>query len=190
MDPSTRKNTLTVLLLVIIVIMGCEIGYLIYQNRELQSMLAQAASVQILQQGQSVPPLTAEALDGTAVSVRYAEREPSTVLIWFSPSCHVCGENSAFWNELYRRYGSSPGVRFLALSDTEANETRTYVSEHSLAFPIVCVTDDRLIDAYNGRVMPQTAIISPRGGIVQVWPGALETARQNEIITLLDSLTS
>lgn len=188
MDAPARKSTLTVVLLIIIVIMGCEIIYLIYQNRRLQSMLTEASSIQVLQQGQIVPPLRAKDLNGVAVEVEYGEGEPSTVLIWLSPSCDVCEENVAFWNDIYGRY-KSDRIRFLALSDAEVSEAKAYVAKHSLTFPIVGVTDDRLIDAYNGRVMPQTALISPQGGIEKVWPGALEKSRQDEITTALDALT-
>jgi peroxiredoxin len=188
MDSSARKNGLTVVLLIVIVIMGCEIVYLVYQNRRLQAALTDASSLQVLEQGQVVPALTAAFLDGTPARVLYGDNEPSTVLIWFSPSCHVCAENAVFWNDLYNRYRTSDRVRFLAMSDSDSTETGPYVAKHALAFPVVCVTDDRLIDAYNGRVMPQTALISPQGGIEQVWPGALEKTRQDEITAALDLL--
>lgn len=188
MAVQTGKNSLTVILLIIVVIMGCEIVYLIYQNRELRVLLQEASSIQVLRQGQAVPPVTAADLDGGPVVVRYGEQAPSTVLIWLSPSCHVCEENIAFWNDIYARY-QSERVRFLALCDAPPDEARTYATDHSLALPLVCVADERLIDAYNGRVMPQTAIISPQGTIDQVWPGALEKTRQDEITASLDSLS-
>jgi len=188
MDEPARKNSLTVLLLIIIVIMGCEIVYLIYQNRQLRAALEEASSLQILEQGQVVPPVTSVDLDGNSVEVHYGEGQPSTLLIWLSPSCHVCEENSAFWNEIYARYRSE-SIRFLALCDSSPEETKTYVAKHALTFPIVCTADDALIEAYNGRVMPQTAIISPQGGIMQVWPGALEKTRQEEITAALKALS-
>jgi peroxiredoxin len=188
MESSTRKNSLTVVLLLVIVIMGLEIVYLVYQNRRLQSALTEASSLQVLEQGQMVPALTAAYLDGTPAQVVYGDNQPSTVLIWFSPSCHVCKDNADFWNLLYVRYRHSERVRFLAMSDSDPAETGPYVTQHALTFPVICVTDDRLIDAYNGRVMPQTALISPQGAIEQVWPGALEKTRQDEITAALDLL--
>ena len=152
-------------------------------------MLDESASLQILEQGQLVPAVTATDLDGAAVEVRYGEGEPPTVLIWFSPACHVCEENSAFWNDLYSGY-QSKDIRFLALCDAPPDEAKAYAAARSLIFPVVSITDDRLIDAYNGRVMPQTAIISPQGTIERVWPGALEKSRQDEITATLDTLTN
>ena len=96
MDSSTRKNSLTFILLFVIVIMGLEIVYLVYQNRQLQAALTEASSLQVLEQGQMVPALTAAYLDGTPAQVLYGDNEPSTVLIWFSPSCHVCEDNAVF----------------------------------------------------------------------------------------------
>jgi peroxiredoxin len=189
MAPSARGNALTVILMILVVIMGAEIVYLITQNRYLQSLLAEAPQLQVLQKGQAVPPVTATDLDGDDASLRYGAGAPSTVLIWFSPSCHLCAENTLFWNDLYDRYKASPQLRFLAMSDSDAEETRNYVADHALQVPVLSVTDDRLIDAYNGHVMPQTALISPRGDVKRIWPGALEEFRQDEITAALDSLT-
>lgn len=184
-----RKISLNAVLLIVVVVMSGEIIYLIYQNRRLQSMLADVPSMQVLQQGQAVPSLSATDLDGATVAVGYGDGEPSTVLIWFSPSCHLCAENAPFWNAIFDRYDPSASVRFLFMSDSAVDKTRAYVAEHALNVPVVCVIDESLIDAYNGRVMPQTALISPQGGIERVWPGALEETRQAEIMAVLDSLT-
>ncbi len=187
MSIGARKNLFTVLLLVIIVVMGFEIVYLVYQNRRLQALLAETSSLQVLQEGQKVPPLAATDLTGNPISLRYGEQEPSTLLIWFSPSCHVCKENSAFWNDIYAKF-NMPGLRIVAMCDAGVEEAKAYAAEQAYVFPVVSVTDDRLIEAYNGRVMPQTALISPQGGIRKVWPGALEKSRQDEIIAALNAL--
>lgn len=188
MAASSRGNSLTVMLLVLIVVMGGEILYLIHQNRRLQAMVAGVQSAHTLREGQTVPPLSATTLDGDAVDLRYGSSEPSTILIWFSPSCHVCAQNTDFWNRIYDRYRGAGGVRLLAMSDSDVGETKAYTATHGLRFPVVCVTDERLINAYNGRVMPQTALISPQGDIERVWPGALEEPRQEEVTGVVDAL--
>ncbi len=189
MPAFVRRNSLTIVLCALVLVMGAEILLLVRQNRRLQAMLATTPPTQMLQPGQSVPPLTTTDIDGAGVAMFYGEREPSTLLIWFSPSCHVCAENASFWNGLYDRFHASQNVRFLVMSDSGADETRAYMTANHLTLPVVCVTDESLLDAYNGRVMPQTALISPRGAIEKVWPGALEETRQVEITAVLDSLT-
>lgn len=189
MPGSVRRNSLTLVLCAVVLVMGAEILFLVRQNRRLQTMLAKMPSMQVLQQGQSLPPLTATDIDGAGVAMRYGEREPSTLLIWFSPSCHLCAENAPFWNDIYDRFHAATGVRFLVMSDSGVDETRAYMTANGLELPAVCVTDEALLDAYNGRVLPQTALISPRGAIEKVWPGALEETRQNEITAALDSLS-
>lgn len=192
MAPSGRGNALNVVLMILVVVMGAEILYLVRQNRHLRSLLADADTpqLQVLTKGQSVPPLQATDLNGNGVLLRYDAEAPATLLVWFSPSCHLCAENAVFWNDIYDHYRTSPRVRFVAMCDSDAEETRTYVADHALQIPVISVTDDRFIDAYNGHVMPQTALISPRGDIERVWPGALEELRQEEITAALDSLTT
>jgi peroxiredoxin len=188
--PAVARNFVNVLVFAVIVVMGGEIVYLVRQNQHLRSMLAEESPLQVLRQGHTLPPMSSADLDGNPMTVRYGQGEPSTVLIWFSPTCHLCANNVPFWNQLYGRYQASPSIRFLALSDTEPVETRAYVTEHDLMFPVVCVTDASVLQAYNGQVVPQTAILSSSGAIDRVWPGPLEAARQGEITAALDSLAT
>jgi peroxiredoxin len=185
-----RRHSLNLGLLLLIVIMAAEMGVLVRQNRRLQAMLTQASPDLPLRPGQILPPVTASGLDGGEVTLRYEEGGPSTVLIWFSPSCHVCAENAAFWNEAYDRYKASPRLRFLALSDSNPGETRTYVSDQGLELPVASVADGSVIDAYNGRVLPQTALVSPTGLVLEAWPGALDRGRRIAIVAALDSLST
>ena len=187
MDSSARRSSTTIVLLIIILLMGVEIIYLVRQNRQLRTVAAEQSTLQIMQQGQSVPPLRALDLDGRAVELDF-DGKTSTILVWFSPSCHVCKENVSFWNDIFNRF-QNDRVRFLALSDAEQTETKAYAAENNLTLPVIIMTDSDLIEAYNGHIMPQTALISCQGRIEKVWPGALEKSRQDEIIAALDSLS-
>jgi peroxiredoxin len=188
METPPRRSFFSLLLLVLVVVMGLEIFYLARRNRRLESSLYEATSLRVLERGRALPGLTLADVTGAPVRVAYGEGAPATLLIWFSPSCHLCAENAAFWNDLYTRHRASPSVRFLALSDAALGETRAYAAEQGLRFPVCSVTDASLIDAYDGHVMPQTALLSPRGEVKRVWPGALDASRQAEIAAAFDSL--
>lgn len=182
-----RKDILAIILTLIIFIMGIEIVILAIQNRRLRAVLAETTQYQPLQANQQLPALAGSDLNGNPVDIRYGPDAPATLLIWLSPSCHICQENVPFWKRLHAERQSSK-FRYLVLCAGTIDEARAYAAQHQLTFPVVSMTDDRLVSAYNGYVLPQTALISPTGSIVNVWPGALDANQQNDVITFLDKL--
>jgi peroxiredoxin len=188
MTEPPRKNALTILLFVIIVIMGAEIVYLTLQNRKLRAAIEDPSNFyRTLQSDQRVPELQSPDISGNQVEIHYSDQSPYTLLIWFSPTCHVCEENLSFWTELLSAPPSGK-LRTLVLCAGSEAEARAYVTQHSFPFPVVSVVDDRLVSAYNGYVLPQTALISPQGVIVESWPGALGTAQQDGIRDILKKI--
>lgn len=187
MATPTRKDLLAIVLTLVVLIMGIEIVVLTIQNRRLRTALAETTQYQPLQTSQQLPSLSGSDLDGNSVDIRYGADVPPTLLIWLSPSCHICRENLSFWKSLYGNHKSAR-FRFLVLCSGTVEEARAYVTQNQLNFPVVSMTNDSLVSAYNGYVLPQTALISPSGSITNVWPGALDSNQQEEIVTLLNSL--
>jgi hypothetical protein len=188
MSEPPRKSALTIILLVIVVVMGAEILFLMYQNRQLRARLNDPASFyRTLQSNQRVPELTSRDINGNPVEIHYSDESPYTLLIWFSPSCHVCEENLDFWKQLLGP-ALPHKVRYLALCAATVEEARAYASAHGISYTVVAVTDDRLVSAYNGYVLPQTALISPNGLIVESWAGALGSAQQDNIRSTLNKI--
>ena len=188
MTTGAKRDYLTIILIVVVVAMGFEIVYLVQQNRKLSAMLENpGSSFQTLARSDIVPPLSGTDIYGQPLEIAYTPGSPHTVLIWFSPTCHSCEENLAFWREIYAAHNFDR-VRFLGLCDVPVEEARAFAQQHQVAFPIVSITDDRLIEVYKGRVMPQTVLVSPTGEIIDSWPGALSEQFQRIIRDSLSKL--
>jgi peroxiredoxin len=192
MNLELRKNWLNLLLIAIVVAMGIEIIYLAQQNRKLRAIAANPRQYfQPLEHGDIVPPLTAEDLDGNAVSLDYSPAAPHTLLLWFSTTCSSCEENLHFWNDLYRSFHSSK-IRIVGVSADNPAESRTVVADFGLEFPVICISDGSLVEAYKANTLPQTVMISPQGVIQGVWPGPLLQEQRESVINALaqaDTLT-
>ncbi|MEW6052121.1 MAG: TlpA disulfide reductase family protein [Candidatus Zixiibacteriota bacterium] len=177
-----------IILLAIIVLMAIEIVYLVLQNRQLRAVVAETtATFNTLQQSQHVPGLTGQDLQGNPLRVHYSADAPRTILVMFSPGCSACKDNTTFWQELFERSASSR-FRYLGMCVGTEDDARAYATEHGLTFPILAVTDERLIGAYNGHVLPQTAIVSPEGTIVKSWPGTLDETAKSEVVAGVKNL--
>lgn len=188
MDLEFRKNWLSILLSIMVVIMGFEIIYLMHQNRRLRKIIEDPTRyIETLKQDDVVPPFSAQDINGNAISLQYAPTQPHTLLLWFSPTCSACEENLYFWNDLYRDYNSNR-VRFLGMCAGDPEQARTMVADYNLRFPVIYLNDPSLVETYKGNVLPQTVFISPEGAIREVWPGSLREEQKEDIITVLAQL--
>jgi len=170
-----------IVLLVVIVLMAVEILYLIRENHRLQGIVAESSVLyNTLQARQRVPSVEGEDVQGARAELRYSSTAPHTLLMLFSPDCGPCQENAAFWQSL-TAVPAGDSLRYFGLCVGGPSACAGYAAEHGLTFPVMAVTDERLAAAYNGHVLPQTAIVSPEGIVLRTWPGALGQEQQQEV---------
>jgi peroxiredoxin len=185
MSLNLRKNWLSILLIIMIVLMAAEIGVLMHQNRQLRSMIENPVKkYEALKQNQSVPPLSGIDLDGNAVTVEYSQDEPYTLMLWFSASCPSCEDNLHFWNMLFADYDSE-NFRLIGVCSDDPDDARRIADEYGLDYPVIIPDDESIIREYGATALPLTMLISPEGAVVKVWPGPLMKAQRESVITAL-----
>jgi cytochrome c biogenesis protein CcmG, thiol:disulfide interchange protein DsbE len=87
------------------------------------------------------------------------------VVNFFASWCRPCEEEAPLLNRLQRTlagHGTVVGVAWNDLSD----DTRGFVREHGIAYPILRDVDGAFAKAYGVTGMPETFVIDPRGRIV------------------------
>jgi peroxiredoxin len=183
-----RGSRINILLILIILAMGAEIIYLVCRNRELQSIIDDPRNLfTTLTQDDIVPAISAQDIYGRDISLRYYAGAPYTLLLWFGPTCKSCGENIGVWNRIFRERDST-SLRVIGMCAGNPDEARNYVEEYGLEFPVISARDRHIVEVYKGNVLPQTVVVSPEGKILGVWPGALDFAREEEVIGFLGEL--
>jgi peroxiredoxin len=187
MEEKVSKNQLWIVILyVIVVAMGIEIIYLILQNRRLQQALTNPRTYfRTLTKNQQVPSFRGADVNGKKVFITYTPSSPHTIIFWFSPGCHSCDVNIGFWTELYQKY-QNENLRFFGLCVSGPEETRKFIKEFGISFPVIMMSDPILVESYKGNVIPQTLLIDPEGKVKGAWPGPLEEKQKKEILELLD----
>ncbi|MCB2230985.1 TlpA family protein disulfide reductase [bacterium] len=187
---TSRTSWWTIAFLLVMAAMAVEIALLINENRNLRAQLDGLTDMfQPLAADQRLPTISGEDIYGKPLSIRYGPDSPTTVLLWFSPSCDACEGNLAFWNDLYDQYASEQ-LRFVGMCAGMIDEAQTFAEAHAMSFPILSVTDNRLIDAYRGHVLPQTVLLSSDGTVIRVWPGMLEEDMISEVYDAVGSLSA
>ena len=188
MSSELRKNWVSILLSIIIILMGLEIIYLVRQNRQLRSLVAEShRTIKTLAPGDTVPSFVGRDIYGNTVSIQFAPVRPHTLLLWFSSSCSACGENLSFWNELYQGY-SADVVHFLGMGVGDLTEIQAVAADFDIKFPVVCANDPFYRETYRGNIYPQTLLISPEGVVRDTWVGSLQQEQKDSIITALAQL--
>ena len=179
------KDFWFIALLIVVVLMGVEIVYLVYQNQQLQSIIKDPTKYfTTVAEKQTVPSITVLDIDGNDIYLRYSPEGPFTVLFWFSPGCSVCDQNYPFWEKIYTETPHDR-IRFYGMCVGYPDEAEAYVREHDLPFPVVSVTEPFILEQYGGNLLPQTMLIAPEGIVLDSWPGLLEKDQEDKILSFL-----
>ena len=190
MSSIIRKNLLSIILSIVIIVMGVEIIYLIYQNRSLRLMIeAPQKFYQTLKQNDEVMPFTGKDINGNEINVEYSQTQSNKVMFWFSSTCYACEDNLNFWKDLYRDYNSDK-IQLFGICGDDPADVQIMINNYNLNFPVICLDDHLIIDVYKGNILPQTIIITPQGYVQNVWPGSLKDVQKEKITTVLKYINS
>jgi peroxiredoxin len=174
----------SIILIVLVVVMGVEILFLVQENKKLREALSHSRGpVKILTPEEKVPSLVGVNLKGEEFKLTYPSSQ-NTVLFFFSPDCPACEENLDFWKKLYQNH-SSGKLRFIGATNSDRQKTEEFVKKFQLTFPIIIVTDLKLLDKYKVEAVPQTMLIDTSGTVRKVWPGTLPENYKKEIESMI-----
>lgn len=174
----------SIILIVLVVIMGVEILFLVQENKKLREALSHSRGpVKILSPEEKVPSLVGVNLKGKEFKLSYPSSQ-RTVLFFFSPDCPACEENLDFWKRLYQDHGSEK-LRIVGATNSDRDKTEEFVRKFQLTFPVMIVTDLKLLDKYKVEAVPQTMLIDPSGTVQKVWPGTLSENYKKEIESMI-----
>ena len=133
--------------------------------------------------GMVVPAFDGVTLEGDEVRVGVAAPGTRQVLFMLDTRCGNCLVTLPAWNrmtEAFERYGAS--VEVYGLSLDPAPETRAYVEEHGLRFPVVLFNNDRYRELYRVRGIPITMVVDEIGAVEYVRLGSIFGERADPVV--------
>lgn len=101
--------------------------------------------------------------DGTRRLADYRGRW--VVVNFFASWCGPCSVEAPLLNDLQRRLAGRGTIVGIAWNDT-TEDTRDFVREHGVRYPIVRDVDRAFGDAYDVKGVPETFVLDPRGRVV------------------------
>jgi cytochrome c biogenesis protein CcmG/thiol:disulfide interchange protein DsbE len=106
------------------------------------------------------------------------------VVNFFASWCAPCADEAPLLNRLQRRLAGRGTIVGIAWNDASA-DTRDFVREHDVRYPIMRDVDRSFGDAYGVNGVPETFVIDPHGRIVALDRSQLT---QRWIATAIDPL--
>lgn len=126
--------------------------------------------------GMYVPSFDAISVDGALELTVGAMPDDDRQLIFvFTTTCPYCRASLPAWQRIDSLLGPDTTIAVLGVSLDGPLETRAYVSEHALRFPVVTFPDGRTRRVYRARTVPQVLVVGAGGRIAYVRRGSLDT---------------
>jgi thiol-disulfide isomerase/thioredoxin len=189
---SSQKSWVSIGLIVILCVLDL---LLIKQNLDLRKQLAAGGRTidltkNFLQPGDVVTPVTATDLDGHPYQLDYKKDGRQRLILFFSPTCPYCQQQSPLWRNLLDKIDSN---RFSVVGVVSEREDKQLVSAYAdgagyfktkTPLPLVFFDSDSLGD-YKLTATPTTLLINEAGIVEHAWIGKWDETKAMEVAAAL-----
>jgi thiol-disulfide isomerase/thioredoxin len=189
---SPQKSWLSIGLILVLCVVNL---LLIKQNLDLRKQLAAGGrtidlTTNFLQPGDVVAPVTATDLDGRPYQLDYKKDGRQRLLLFFSPNCPYCREQSPLWRDLLDKVDSK---RFTVIGVVNDREDKRLVSAHAdgagyfktkTPLPLVFF-DSESLGSYKLSATPTILLINDDGTVAHAWVGKWDEASAMEVAAAL-----
>lgn len=191
-NPPAQRSWLSIGLIVMLCVINV---LLINQNFNLRKQLAAGArtfdsTTNVLQAGEMVSAVKATDLDGRPFELQYRKDGRRHLLLYFSPNCPYCAQQSAHWRDLLENVD---GNRFTVIGVVSERENKQSVSAHAngagyfqtkIPLPVVFF-DDQALGTYKLTATPTTLLIADDGRVEYAWVGKWDDRKAREVAAAL-----
>lgn len=179
----------------VILLLGIVNVLLIGQNLNLRRQLAAGGrtldlTTNVLRPGDVVAAVTATDLDGQPYQLEYKKDGRHRLLLFFSPTCQYCEQQSPLWRDLLNNVDKD---RFTIVGVVSDREDRRSVAAHAEGagyfttrspLPVVFF-DDESLGNYKLTATPTTLLIDENGKVEHAWVGKWDSSRVMEVAAAL-----
>lgn len=179
----------------LILILGIVNVLLIKQNLDLRHQLAAGGrtldlTTNVLKPGDVVEPVTAIDLDGKPYQLNYKKDGRHRLLLFFSPNCPYCEQQSTLWRDLLNNVDKD---RFNVVGVVSDREDPQSVAAHAegagyfktkTPLPVIFF-DNESLGSYKLIATPTTLLIDEDGKVEHAWVGKWDESSITEVAAAL-----
>lgn len=115
--------------------------------------------------GQSVPPFTLSAIDGTSYSM-HQNGARITLAVIFKTSCPTCMLAFPYIERLHQAYGTK-GLVVWGISQDARDLAAAFASKYGITFPILIDADLKVSRVYDPEFVPTLWLLDSQGQVVE-----------------------
>ena len=191
-ENKSQKSWLAVGLIMLLCVVNV---LLIKQNLDLRKQLAAGGrtidvTANALQPGDVVTPVTATDLEGRPYQLEYKKDGRERLLLFFSPNCPYCQQQSPLWRDVLEKIDSN---RFTVVGIVSDREDKRLVSAYAdgagyfktkTPLPLVFF-DSASLGTYKLTATPTTLLINEDGRVEHAWVGKWDETSAMEVAAAL-----
>jgi len=191
-ENKSQKSWLAVGLIMLLCVVNV---LLIKQNLDLRKQLAAGGrtidvTANALQPGDVVTPVTATDLEGRPYQLEYKKDGRERLLLFFSPNCPYCQQQSPLWRDVLEKIDSN---RFTVVGIVSDREDKRLVSAYAdgagyfkTKTPLSLVFfDSESLGSYKLTATPTTLLINEDGRVEHAWIGRWDETKAREVAAAL-----
>lgn len=179
----------------LILLLGIVNVLLIKQNLDLRKQLAAGGrtldlTTNVLKPGDVVAAVTAIDLDGRPYQLEYRKDGRHRLLLFFSPNCPYCEQQSPLWRDLLNNVDKDRFNVVGVVSDREDPQSVAAYAEVAGYFKTrtrlpVLFFDNESLGSYKLTATPTTLLIDEDGRVEHAWVGKWDESRVLEVAEAL-----
>ena len=176
---SPLSGARTRILQVVAIVLAALLVLVTFQKRQLRIEVVALRDtvwryVDLPHAGMVVPPFDGVTVAGDSVTVGHLRRGARQVLFVFNTRCGNCLVTLPAWRRMAKALEPhADSVEVYGLSLDPVPETRAYMEEHGLTFPVVPFDDERMQELYRIRGVPITLVADDIGAVEYTHIGSI-----------------
>ncbi len=173
------KHLYNIVLHLFVVVLAIQVVVLMRQNKELKEGRGLAAQ-ETIQEGEYLDLSELTPVTNGAQLDTVSRRQHIFV---FTTRCPFCQETLPMWKYVADSLAPRSNVGILGISLDPMQETRTYLDQQNITFPVFMPSNNESFSNDNKlHTVPQTIIRNPNGLVEKVWRGRLSVDKYHEVV--------
>ncbi|MCS6885122.1 MAG: hypothetical protein RMM17_01560 [Acidobacteriota bacterium] len=136
-----------------------------------------------IRSGITIPEIKTREIKGSELTIASRNAPKGSLLIIYSPLCHICHDTMPKWIELYNQFFKPRNIPFVAISILNESLTAESVAELKIPFQVASIQNIDALIGYKIKRVPVTMILAPDGTVKQLWLGDLDKNALSTIVT-------
>jgi hypothetical protein len=164
----------------ILVVFAAIIVFLVLEIKSMSNTDSGRPKIEQAEPGEKYADIPVLKTDSTETTIDLTSNGKDKLLFIFSTECPHCTKNIPYWNKIYDKFSES--INIYSVSYMPYGRVLPYISQFEISYPVFIAKSSTFRKEYKIAGVPQTILFSDSGVVKDLWIGALNDERFEEVI--------